>query len=38
VQTWGKNRVSDDPAFQKEFQRITDGLRKAGLAEGEKTN
>jgi adenylate cyclase len=33
VQTWGNNKVSDDPAFKKEFERITEGLRKAGLPE-----
>jgi adenylate cyclase len=33
VQTWYSNRVSDDPAFRKEFERITEGLRKAGLPE-----
>jgi adenylate cyclase len=35
---WKKNKVSDDPTFKKEFERITEGLRKAGLPEGEKAN
>lgn len=36
--TWQKNKVSDDPAFKMQFERITEGLRKAGLPEGEKPN
>jgi hypothetical protein len=29
---------SDDPTFNAQYQRIIEGLRKAGLPEGEKTN
>ncbi|MGH1592266.1 adenylate/guanylate cyclase domain-containing protein [Methylobacterium phyllosphaerae] len=34
VEKWAKADWSDDPIFLKEYQRITDGLRKAGLPEG----
>jgi adenylate cyclase len=33
VQTWANNKQSDDATFQKEYARITEGLRKAGLPE-----
>ena len=36
VQTWAGIHWSDDPTFNAQYQRITDGLRKAGLPEGEK--
>jgi hypothetical protein len=33
------SRTSDNPTFNAQIQRILDGLRKAGLPEGEqKTN
>jgi adenylate cyclase len=39
VQTWAGHHFSDDPNFDAQFQRILEGLRKAGLPEGErKTN
>jgi adenylate cyclase len=39
VQTWAGHHFSDDPTFDAQFQRILEGLRKAGLPEGErKTN
>jgi TolB-like protein/class 3 adenylate cyclase/cytochrome c-type biogenesis protein CcmH/NrfG len=33
VQKWAGRNFSDDPTFQHEYQRIVDGLRKAGLPE-----
>jgi adenylate cyclase len=33
IRTWANIKWSDNPTFQREYQRITDGLRKAGLAE-----
>jgi hypothetical protein len=36
VQDWANIRPSDDPQFQREYARIAEGLRKAGLPEGEK--
>jgi hypothetical protein len=33
VQDWINGRPSDDPQFQREYARITEGLRKAGLPE-----
>ena len=36
VQTWAGMHWSDDPTFNVQYQRITEGLRKAGLPEGEK--
>ena len=36
VQTWAGHHFSDDPIFDAQFQRIVEGLRKAGLPEGEK--
>jgi adenylate cyclase len=36
VQTWAGHHFSDDPTFDAQFQRILEGLRKAGLPEGEK--
>jgi adenylate cyclase len=39
VQTWAGWHLSDDPTFNAQYQRITEGLRKAGVPEGEaKTN
>jgi TolB-like protein/class 3 adenylate cyclase/Tfp pilus assembly protein PilF len=39
VQTWAGHHFSDDPTFDAQFQRILEGLRKAGIPEGEqKTN
>jgi TolB-like protein/class 3 adenylate cyclase len=36
VQTWAGMHWSDDPTFNAQYQRITEGLRNAGLPEGEK--
>ena len=36
VQTLLGIHWSDDPTFNAQFQRIADGLRKAGVPEGEK--
>ncbi len=36
VQGWASIHWSDDPTFNARYQRVTDGLRKAGLPEGEK--
>jgi adenylate cyclase len=36
VQTWAGIHWSDDPTFTMQYQRIVEGLRKAGLPEGEK--
>jgi adenylate cyclase len=33
VQSWATINWSDDPTFQREYQRITEGLRMAGLPE-----
>jgi tetratricopeptide (TPR) repeat protein len=39
VQTWAGIHWTDDPTFNAQYQRITEGLRKAGVPEGEqKTN
>ena len=39
VQSWAGIHWSDDPTFNAQYQRIVEGLRKAGLPEGEqKTN
>jgi adenylate cyclase len=39
VSDWSKLKFSDNPQFQSEYQRIGEGLRKAGLPEGqEKSN
>ncbi|HEY1781168.1 MAG TPA: winged helix-turn-helix domain-containing protein [Roseiarcus sp.] len=35
VQSWAGIHWSDDPTFQAQYQRIVEGLRKAGLPEGE---
>ena len=37
VQTWAGIHWSDDPTFNAQYARIVEGLRKAGLPEGEKT-
>ena len=36
VQTWLGMHWSDDPTFNAQYQRIVEGLRKAGVPEGEK--
>ena len=36
VQTWSGIHWTDDPTFNSQYQRIVEGLRKAGLPEGEK--
>ena len=36
VQTWTGIHYSDDPTFKAQYARIADGLRKAGLPEGDK--
>jgi hypothetical protein len=33
VQSWANINWSDDPTFQREYLRITEGLRMAGLPE-----
>jgi tetratricopeptide (TPR) repeat protein len=40
VQTWAGRHMSDDPTYNAQNQRIIEGLRKAGVPEGEpaKTN
>jgi hypothetical protein len=39
MQTWAGLRRSDDPTYIAQRARITEGLRKAGVPEGEqKTN
>jgi hypothetical protein len=37
VQSRARVHWSDDPTFDAQFDRITEGLRKAGLPEGEKS-
>ena len=36
VRTWTGIHWTDDPTFNAQYQRIAEGLRKAGLPEGEK--
>jgi hypothetical protein len=36
VRDWADIKWSDNPQFQREYARIVEGLRKAGLPEGEK--
>lgn len=36
VQGFGAIHWSDDPTFNQQFQRMLEGLRKAGVPEGEK--
>jgi tetratricopeptide (TPR) repeat protein len=36
VQTWAGRHMSDDPTYNAQYQRIVEGLRKAGVPEGEK--
>jgi len=36
VQTWAGIHWTDDPTFNAQYARIVEGLRKAGLPEGEK--
>jgi adenylate cyclase len=33
VHAWANRKQSDDPTFNREYARITDGLRKAGMPE-----
>ena len=33
VDAWAHERLSDNPVFLAEYQRIIEGLRKAGLPE-----
>ena len=35
VQTWAGRHISDDPTYKAQYQRVVEGLRKAGLPEGE---
>jgi hypothetical protein len=35
IQTWAGIPWSDDPTFGAQYQPIVEGLRKAGLPEGE---
>ncbi len=35
VQTWAGIHWSDDPAFSAQYARFIDGLRKAGVPEGQ---
>ena len=36
VHTWARLHFTDDPTFNAQYQRIVEGLRKAGVPEGEK--
>ena len=36
VQSWAGIHWTDDPTFNEQYARIVEGLRKAGLPEGEK--
>jgi adenylate cyclase len=36
VQSWLGIHWSDDPTFNARYQRVTEGLRRAGVPEGEK--
>jgi len=36
IQQWANMKWSNHPKFQREYARIIEGLRKAGLAEGDK--
>jgi len=36
VQTWAGIHWTDDPTFNAQYARIVEGLRKAGVPEGEK--
>jgi tetratricopeptide (TPR) repeat protein len=38
VKDWAHTISSDDPQFQREYARIVEGLRKAGLPEGKATS
>jgi adenylate cyclase len=37
VQTWAGRHMSENPTYKAQYQRIVEGLRKAGLPEGDKT-
>ena len=37
VQTWAGVHWTDDPTFNAQYSRIVEGLRKAGVPEGEKS-
>jgi adenylate cyclase len=34
VQTWAGRHMSEDPTHKAQYQRVVEGLRKAGLPEG----
>jgi adenylate cyclase len=36
LQTWAGRHMSDDPTYNAQYQRIVEGLRKAGVPEGEQ--
>ena len=36
VQIWAGRHMSDDPTYNAQYQRVVEGLRKAGVPEGEK--
>ena len=36
VQTWAAIHWSDDPTFNAQYERMVEGLRKAGIPEGDK--
>jgi adenylate cyclase len=36
VQTWAGRHMSDDPTYKAQYERVVEGLRKAGLPEGDK--
>jgi tetratricopeptide (TPR) repeat protein len=36
VQTWARIHWADNPTYNAQYQRLTEGLRKAGLPKGEK--
>jgi adenylate cyclase len=38
VQAWAGRHMSDNPTYKAQYQRIVEGLRKAGLPEGEKAD
>jgi adenylate cyclase len=38
VQAWASRHMSDNPTYKAQYQRVIEGLRKAGLPEGEKAD
>ena len=38
VRTWSALKYTDNPTFNREYARLGEGLRKAGLPEGRKTD